>query len=227
MSRGFLAAIAVTFAMLGAPGAAAAQSGGDIADQLRAIPGMTLIEERTAPAPYRFFVLSYRQPADHEHPRKGSFEQRLTLLHKRTDRPMVLHTSGYNVRISPTRSEPTRLVDGNQISVEQRFFAPSRPEPADWSKLNIWQAATDHHRLAFNMRVIPTHVPAYTNKKYYRSVYNGGKYHLDKWGVALLRGEDRLRVSRAIPPADLETGEFTRVIPPGEPLPVVRRRAAA
>ena len=42
---------------------------------------------------------------------------------------------------------------------------------------------TDHHRLAFNMRVIPTHVPAYTNKKYYRSVYNGGKYNLDKWGM--------------------------------------------
>ena len=42
---------------------------------------------------------------------------------------------------------------------------------------------TDHHRLAFNMRVIPTHIPAYTNKKYYRSVYNGGKYNLDKWGT--------------------------------------------
>jgi non-heme Fe2+,alpha-ketoglutarate-dependent halogenase len=86
---------------------------------------------------------------------------------------------------------------------------------------------TDHHRLAFNMRVIPTNVPAYTNKKYYRSVYNGGKYHLDKWGVALLRGEDRLRLSRGIPPADLETGVFTRVVPPGEPLPLPLRRAAA
>ena len=86
---------------------------------------------------------------------------------------------------------------------------------------------TDHHRLAFNIRVIPTNVPAYTNKKYYRSVYNGGKYHLDKWGVALLRGEDRFRVSRAIPPADLETGVFTRVIPAGEPLPMPNRSRAA
>jgi non-haem Fe2+, alpha-ketoglutarate-dependent halogenase len=86
---------------------------------------------------------------------------------------------------------------------------------------------TDHHRLAFNMRVIPTHVPAYTNKKYYRSVYNGGKYHLDKWGVALLRGQDTHRVSRAIPPEDLETGVFTRVIPSGEPLPAPRRSRAA
>jgi hypothetical protein len=93
-------------------------------------------------------VLSYSQPADHGNPLQGSFEQRLTLLHRSTDRPMVLHTTGYNVRISPTlRSEPTRLVDGNQISVEQRFFTPSRPDPADWSTLDIWQAATDHHRL--------------------------------------------------------------------------------
>ena len=86
---------------------------------------------------------------------------------------------------------------------------------------------TDDHRLAFNMRVVPTNVPAYTNKKSYRSVYNGGKYNLDKWGIALLRGEDKYRLSRAIPPADLETGVFTRVIPPGEPLPMPRHKAAA
>lgn len=146
MARTAFAAIAATFALLGVPGAAAAQSG-DIADRLRAIPGMTLLEERAAPEPHRYFVLSYRQPADHANPLRGSFEQRLTLLHKSTDRPMVLHTTGYNVRLSPTRSEPARLVDGNQISVEQRFFTPSRPSPADWSTLDIWQAATDHHRL--------------------------------------------------------------------------------
>jgi hypothetical protein len=140
-----LAAIAATLAVLAIPSAASAQS--DIAAQLRAIPGMTLVEERPAPAPYRYFVLTYRQPADHLRPWQGAFEQRFTLLHKGTDRPMVLHTSGYNVNIAPTRSEPTRLVDGNQISVEQRFFSPSRPAPADWSDLNIWQAATDHHRL--------------------------------------------------------------------------------
>ena len=54
-------------------------------------------------------------------------------------------------------------------------------------------------RLAFNFRVVPTNVPAYPDKKYYRSVYNGGKYHLDKWGVVLLRGEDKYKLSRTIP----------------------------
>ncbi len=57
---------------------------------------------------------------------------------------------------------------------------------------------TDRHRLAFNIRAVPTSVPVYTNKKKYRSVYNGGVYHLDQWGVALLRGEDRHRLSRSV-----------------------------
>jgi non-haem Fe2+, alpha-ketoglutarate-dependent halogenase len=73
---------------------------------------------------------------------------------------------------------------------------------------------TDQSRLAFNLRVIPSNVPVYTNKKYYRSVYNGGKYHLDKWGVCVLRGEDRHRLSRTIPAAALERGEFQEVLQP-------------
>lgn len=57
---------------------------------------------------------------------------------------------------------------------------------------------TDRHRLAMNMRVIPTNVPVYTNKEKYRSVYNGGKYYLKNWGVTLLRGEDRYQLSRTV-----------------------------
>ena len=73
---------------------------------------------------------------------------------------------------------------------------------------------SDQNRLAFNMRVIPTSVPVYTNKKYYRSVYNGGKYFLDKWGVSVLRGKDNYRLSRTIPAESLEQGNFTEVLCP-------------
>jgi PS-10 peptidase S37 len=120
----------------------------DIVDKLKAIPGMTVLGEEPSGDPaYRYFLLTYRQPADHRDPGKGTFEQRLSLLHKAADRPMVLFTSGYQLPSKAGKSEPTTLVDGNQLSVEQRFFSPSRPDPADWTKLNIWQAATDHHRL--------------------------------------------------------------------------------
>lgn len=55
---------------------------------------------------------------------------------------------------------------------------------------------TDRHRLAFNLRAIPTNVAVYPGVKKYRSVYNGGKYHLDNWGVVQLRGVDRYNLSR-------------------------------
>lgn len=118
----------------------------DIKDRILAIPGMSLIEEKPY-AGYRYFVLEYTQPVDHRHPSKGTFQQRITLLHKDTSRPTVFFTSGYNVSTTPSRSEPTRIVDGNQVSLEYRFFTPSRPSPADWSTLDIWQAASDQHRV--------------------------------------------------------------------------------
>ncbi|MFB4318471.1 S28 family serine protease [Actinomadura sp. 21ATH] len=119
----------------------------DIAAELKAIPGMK-VEERTSTLPgHRWFWLSYRQPVDHRRPNGQWFEQRVLLQHKSADRPMVLYTSGYNTPTTMFRSEPTALVDGNQISVEYRYFTPSRPVPTDWTKDTIWQAATDEHRL--------------------------------------------------------------------------------
>src|SRR5918999_876855 len=117
MSRAarLLLVLAVGVGLLGAGAPAATAS--DIVERLRAVPGLTIVEEQEAPSPYRFFVLTYRQPADHARPGRSTFEQRLTLLHRSVDRPTVLHSSGYHVPIQPTRSEPARLIDGNQISV--------------------------------------------------------------------------------------------------------------
>ncbi|NEE46489.1 aminopeptidase, partial [Streptomyces sp. SID8455] len=91
--------------------------------------------------------LKYTQPVDHRRPSRGTFQQRITVLHKDTARPTVFATSGYNVSTNPSRSEPTQIIDGNQVSLEYRFFTPSRPAPADWTKLDIWQAASDQHRV--------------------------------------------------------------------------------
>jgi hypothetical protein len=130
-----------------ATAATAAQSGPtDIKDRLLSVPGMSLIQEKPYPG-YRFFVLNYTQPIDHRHPGRGTFQQRITVLHKDASRPTVFYTGGYNVSTTPSRREPTQIVDGNQVSLEYRFFTPSRPDPADWSKLDIWQAASDQHRL--------------------------------------------------------------------------------
>lgn len=73
---------------------------------------------------------------------------------------------------------------------------------------------TDRHRLAFNMRVVPTDVAVYTDKERYRSVYNGGKYSLKNWGVSLLRGQDTHGLSRVRQPEE-----------PSKAAPAIRRAA--
>jgi PS-10 peptidase S37 len=125
---------------------------GDIGDELRAIPGLT-VAERTAPQPgYRFFVMEYDQPVDHANPAGQRFKQRMTLLHRDYNAPMVAHNSGYFVSTRGGRAQITQLLNGNQLSLEYRFFEPSRPTPADWSKLNIWQAASDQHRITMALK---------------------------------------------------------------------------
>ncbi|MEV0372605.1 S28 family serine protease [Streptomyces sp. NPDC050636] len=128
----------------------------DLRTRIAAIAGMRVVKETTVPAGHRSLTLAYRQPVDHRHPARGTFEQRLFLLHKSTTQPMVLYTNGYDLDYQDPafRTEPTQLLDGNQISVEQRYFGTSRPHPTDWSKLDIWQAASDHHRLIRALKTV-------------------------------------------------------------------------
>lgn len=127
----------------------------DIAEQLASIAGLTFEEQPTPVPGYRFFVMSFDQPADHADPDGPQFAQRLTLLHRDTDAPLVLVTAGYFINASdPGLAEPAALLLANQLSIEHRFFVPSRPEPADWATLTITQAASDHHRVAQAFKAI-------------------------------------------------------------------------
>ncbi len=129
-----------------APAVQAADPVAEVTAKLAKIPGLR-IESSTVVSGKPFFVLQYTQPADHKKPNGEKFEQRVTLWHRGFDRPTVLHTTGYGGVGGAFTSEPTRLVDGNQLNVEQRFFNDSTPASQNWSKLNIWQAASDHHRI--------------------------------------------------------------------------------
>jgi len=188
-----VAGVLAVFGLVSVPAVAAPAV--DIADRLRAVPGLTVVESPTPPAGYRFFLLTITQPVDHRAPRGATFEQRFQLLHRDTARPMVLHTTGYNMPATAFRSEPTRLVDGNQISVEQRFFSPSRPSPADWDDLDIWQAATDHHRIVAALEPVYSAkwISTGASKGGMTSVYHRRFYPSDVDGVvAYVAPNDRL-----------------------------------
>lgn len=119
---------------------------GEVRARLESVAGLRIESGRLINGK-PFFVLWFRQPVDQHRPDGEQFEQRITLWHKGFDRPMVLHTTGYGGLGGVFTAEPTRLVNGNQLNVEQRFFGKSTPASKDWTKLDIWQAATDHHRI--------------------------------------------------------------------------------
>ncbi|WP_426731824.1 S28 family serine protease [Myxococcus faecalis] len=144
----------------------------DILARLSAIPGLTVREEALDaqfPASARFFVMEFEQPADHTRPDGPRFRQRMTLLHVSSDRPMVLYAGGYFVSLQASRREPTQLLDANQLSLEHRFFGPSRPSPADWSLLTIKQSADDFHR------VVQAFKPLYPRKWISTGASKGGE----------------------------------------------------
>jgi hypothetical protein len=180
-----VAALASLLVVL-SPATAARAAPDPLTEQLKAIPGLSIVS-RTEATGYRFFVLSYRQPADHRRPGQDTFEQRLTLLHRSSDAPVVLATSGYGLPATPrpAQTEPTALLNANQVSVEHRFFGPSRPAPADWSDLTIWQEATDEHRIvtAFKSIYPARWIQTGASKGGMTSVYHRRFYPRDIDGV--------------------------------------------
>ncbi|MCA1194049.1 S28 family serine protease [Saccharopolyspora sp. 6V] len=153
--RGWLSVLAAGCVLLaGTPIAAAEPAADELRGRLEAVPGLTVLGERPTEPGFRLFDLTYAQPADHRDPAAGEFQQRLTLLHRDLARPTVLYTTGYNLPAQASRTEPTRLLDGNQVAMEHRFFTPSRPDQPDWTDLNIWQAATDEHRVIEALRAV-------------------------------------------------------------------------
>ncbi|GAA4594997.1 S28 family serine protease [Planotetraspora phitsanulokensis] len=171
---------------------------------LKAVPGLTVVSE-SQPTGYRYFILSYTQPIDHRNPKKGTFQQRLSLLHRDTAAPVVLYTSGYGLSTNPSRTEPTRLLNGNQVSVEHRFFTPSRPAAADWRTLDIWQEASDEHRIVEALKTVYTGkwIQTGASKGGMTSVYHRRFYPGDVDGVvAYVAPNDRVN------PADRAYDDF-------------------
>ncbi len=119
----------------------------DILGELNALDGMqaTLGPEQLAGA--RVYHLTYRQPTAHDDPSRGSFDQRMTLVHRGASKPTVVTTTGYFLSVTVRDAEVTALLGANQLAIEERFFGPSTPAPPAWEYLTIAEAAADHHSI--------------------------------------------------------------------------------
>jgi hypothetical protein len=126
----------------------------DIADRLALIEGLAVDERATLRPGYRYFVLQYEQPSDHQDSDSERFTQYMTLMHRDESAPLVLRTLGYSHGYADRLHEITEMLGANQLVVEHRYFTNSRPATIDWTTLSIEQAAADHHRIASQLKPI-------------------------------------------------------------------------
>jgi hypothetical protein len=94
----------------------------------------------------RILEVMIEQPVDHRNPDGGSFTQRVYISHVDPSKPVVLITAGYDAKYYYT-SEITAELRCNQVLVEHRYFGRSVPDSLNWTYLDTWQAASDHHRI--------------------------------------------------------------------------------
>lgn len=94
----------------------------------------------------RILEVMIEQPLDHRNPDGEHFKQRIYISHLDPSKPVVLITEGYDAKYYYT-SEITAELRCNQIMVEHRYFGESVPDSLNWTYLDTWQAASDHHRI--------------------------------------------------------------------------------
>lgn len=71
-----------------------------------------------------YYEFWYEQPIDHSRPEGGKFKQRVLLGHKNKPKaPVIVELQGYNIW-SPKAGELAQLLNGNQLTIEHRFFRP-------------------------------------------------------------------------------------------------------
>ena len=113
------------------------------------------------------YELKIKQPLDHKDLSKGFFHQRVFLKHVGYNNPTVIVTQGYSAdKLYP--NELTKLVNGNQIEVEHRFFGTSVPDSIDYTYLNLEQATADLHYINQLFKTI------YKNKWLSTGISKGG-----------------------------------------------------
>lgn len=129
----------------------------ELARKLKALPGIT--EVKTAGFDKKLFAEAFEvmieQPVDHNNPGGEKFQQRFFLSHKDFTSPVMLETEGYSVRFNFAQ-ELTRILGGNQIFVEHRYFGRSVPKSMDWKQLTVKNAADDMHNIVTTLKKLYT-----------------------------------------------------------------------
>jgi hypothetical protein len=124
----------------------------ELTGKLKAIPGVLDVRPMpTAGTVKEAYELTFEQPVDHQNPTGDKFRQRVFISHVDYDKPVLLGTEGYAAnRIGG--GELQRILGGNQVTVEHRYFGKSVPSPVRWEYLTVKQSADDLHAIVSALR---------------------------------------------------------------------------
>jgi hypothetical protein len=126
--------------------------------QLAALPGVASVTQMPSATPgYDYYQLEFTQPVDHADPTGQTFAQEASLIVVHggaATLPMIVETDGYWDYTLSDAVELTAALGAHQVSIEHRFFAGSRPSPADWSKDTIAQMAADEHAIVAALKTV-------------------------------------------------------------------------
>lgn len=113
------------------------------------------------------YQLILEQPLDHSDLSKGTFKHYMYLSHNGFNLPTVIETEGYQAYLGT--KEMSKILKGNQILVEYRFYGKSRPEPTPWEYLKNDQAVEDYHNIVTRLKTL------YTGKWISSGISKGGE----------------------------------------------------
>lgn len=146
---------------------------GELYDLLKNLPNVKSVEElKTNDFFQEKYLLLFEQPIDHKNPESGTFNQRVFVLHKSKDAPVVFTTEGYNANYAESSkymNELSLILVANEIVVEHRYFSKSVPDSIQWKYLTTENAAADHHEVYKSLKNI------YSNKWLATGISKGGE----------------------------------------------------
>ncbi len=127
----------------------------EFSERLRSLPGVVEVTEARNNAELfrKSYEVRFSQALDHADPGAGTFEQRVFVSHTGYDKPVLLSTAGYAARRN-SGGELQRLLGGNLVTVEHRFFGESVPSPCEWKYLTVKQAADDLHTIVTALKTL-------------------------------------------------------------------------
>jgi len=133
-----------------------ATSNSELYNRIKSIPSVVEVRStRAGPPAKEAYEVMIEQPLDHANPGGEKFRQRFFVSHVDYDKPVLLATEGYGAR-GTGGGELERMLGGNQVAVEHRFFGRSVPSPVQWEFLTVKQSADDLHSIVSELKKIYT-----------------------------------------------------------------------